>query len=149
MRSAVAATWVRKDPEDEQKSTKNHHRPRDSIPSSIQDRALLPQRDRSRSTHKLGIERLCKSSRIWCATGLPHRKNKETTPKGKAMCLSPCLIMCQCRSLEHRWKKEVSQLPTAIALIRKIEARHGGQLFNTASDRVRSEKKAGCFPLLR
>ena len=45
-----------------------------------------------------------------CTTDLTSPETKVTTPKGKAMYLGPCSIMCHCLSLEHHCKKGVLQL---------------------------------------
>ena len=91
---------------------------------------------------KLGIRQLSSLHELGAQLVYLTEKTKKTTPKEKAMCLSPCLVMCQCLKLEHRWKKgSLAAVSVEMQSGKKEGAQYRGQLFNTSIDVVRPEKR--------
>ena len=120
---------------------------RDSVPK-CKVRALLPLRERSRST-QIGHKQLT-SSLIRCTTCWPHQKiPKRPYLQEKDMPGASSHDACWLtESVSWATMKE-RRFSTAVsyALRIKNEARDCGKLFNTSIDRW-NPKKADCFPLL-
>ena len=66
-------------------------------------------------------------------------KTKETTPKGKAMSLLPCLIIVS--RLSTAGKRRFYSVPYGIGEKKVVIAPSSGTLFNTSIDFVRPEKR--------
>ena len=112
--------------------------PRDSIQID-KVRALLPERERDRSTHKWACNSCADLHELGGQWVLTSPETKETTPKGKAMNLLPYPCSAQClQNLKLQIKSQVSAvIQDSVKVPRNGEARHCGTLFNTATVGVR------------